>query len=133
MTAPTHIYTGSSGYVFALPDGPVQLDNGAEVTLTDALAAKLGAEFEPIGGTVVDGTIEDRPGPGAQLPPYDPADPGPHVSDPALDVLDKAALLALADEHGIDVNRRLGEPKLRQVIADALHTGNDQQGDEPGA
>lgn len=36
-----------------------------------------------------------------------------------LDDLDRAQLLAYADEHGIGVNRRLGEVKLREAISEA--------------
>lgn len=122
----TFRYTGSSGYVFALPDGPRSLDHGDVVELSEALAASLGDEFEPTDGRAVPGTTVDRPGgPAADLPAFDPADPGPHWSDPALDGLGKDGLLALADERGIKVNRRLGEAKLRQVIADAIHAGED--------
>lgn len=77
------------------------------------------------GGTAVE--VLERPGPGAVLPPPDGE---AHWSDPRLDPLDKAALLEFADEHELTVNRRLGEARLRQAIADALHA-NDHQGDQP--
>lgn len=57
-------------------------------------------------------------------------DRDPDWSDPRLDPLDRAGLLAFADEHRLEVNRRLGEARLRQAIADALHA-NDHQGDQP--
>lgn len=45
-----------------------------------------------------------------------PLEPDPH---PSLDDLDKRALLALADERGVAVDKRWGERRLRDALRDA--------------
>lgn len=59
----THTYTGNSGYTFAFPDGPVVLNHGDKVTLTDDVAASVGDEFHPIGkpSPAVDSTPAGEP------------------------------------------------------------------------
>lgn len=47
-----------------------------------------------------------------------------------LEKMGRTELLALADEHGIAVNRRLGEVKLRLAIADELPDEDDVDVDE---
>lgn len=44
---------------------------------------------------------------------------GPLAEVVNLDELDRDQLLDYADKHGIEVNRRLGEAKLREAIAEA--------------
>ena len=46
-------------------------------------------------------------------------EPEPEPDEVDLSELDKDALLALADERGITVDRRLGEDKLRAAIQEA--------------
>lgn len=121
---PQRTYDGpvSAGTV-TLPTRRLAFVQGQPVEVTDDEARRLDADPE--------WASPERPG--VDLPPYDPADPGPHWSDPDLDRLDRAGLLALADELHIETNRRLGEPKLRQVLADAIHANEPPtpQGDEP--
>ena len=125
---PTYTYIGplSRGRVAG-----VAFTREVPVTVSETLAGRLAGDPHWTDGRAVTGVVQTGPGGGAVLPPFDPANPGPHWSDPALDPLDKAALLAFADDHDITVNRRLGAPKLRQVIADAIHANTNPDGHEP--
>lgn len=61
--------------------------------------------------------------PGAAVVEEPPADDDP------LAGLDKDGLVAFAEEHGLEVNGRLGEAKLRESLAEQLVVAAD---DDPG-
>ena len=68
------------------------------------------ATVNPVGEPVFTAPTDPSP---ERPAPADPEGEAPVADLPA----DKASLLAYADEHGIEVDRRLGAAKLRQVIA----------------
>lgn len=92
-------------------DTQADVDSDAQADVDD------GGEAEPGSDADLE-AIEVAPGETATLEDDgEPAEPLPEVVN--LDELDREQLLAYADEHGIDVNRRLGEENLRAAIAEA--------------
>lgn len=109
-------------YRTVAPDA-VAADTAGERTV------RIGAE-KPEGAAAVkptgDDTVAEKPAEAIEVAEgetgelVDEGDAGgalPQVVN--LDDLDRDQLLAYADQHGIDVNRRLGENRLRKAIAEA--------------
>lgn len=68
-----------------------------------------------------------------ELPPAPPAPPAVEAEPaegPDLDSADKAALVQIAEEYGVEIDRRWSEQRLREVLDAALY-GDETKGIQP--
>lgn len=130
------LYRIARNYRAVYRSQPISFDADATVEVDDAQADWVNQDspgclvpvdepsVEPSGETAEEPSGEPHEGIEVEVGEVgelvdDGAEGGPAVEVVNLDELDRDQLLAYADEHNIDVNRRLGEAKLREAISEA--------------
>lgn len=94
------------------------------------VAAPLPA-LVPVGAfTQADGPHLDALPPAA---PEEAGEPGDASEGPDLTGLDKAGLLKVAEEYGVEIDARWGEKRLRDAIEAALYGDSSEDAPEDGA
>lgn len=119
------LYRVARNYRAVYRSSAISFDEGAVVEVDDDQAAWVNNDspgcLDRVDDDAPDEAIEVAEGETGELADgtADGDETAPAEQVVNLDELDRDQLLAYADEHGIDVNRRLGEEKLREAIAEA--------------